>query len=283
MTDGDTQSGNEDLSKLLLGLAGRLTSSSKPIDLEAHGIIIGWTAADIERRREAYYGTFSAQSPEMKGYIEDSIESNRDPLTSLRETRKEIADAKMAFRIVSSMGGLAKIIDGIFGDEDEPENPEMEKFESNMAQIKIIVDMLNSFEELIERQYPRIEKFYGEMVKAVKRVASERGLSIEDTVGNLDCRDAVMKIIFPTRAEAENFSRDDYKANLEMFSVYGEILKKSDAMKASGGPMADLGAKLSTLIKYPSAETLGAFHKAGLEYELAECGRIYGPMPGTPQ
>ena len=113
------------------------------------------------------------------------------------------------------------------------------------------------------------------LFKAVRNVAKDKGLSIEDTLKSTECRDAVYKAVFPTRAEAEGFVRDDYNANAKAVSVVGEMYKVFGEMKATEGPLAEMSEELKA-VKFPSTGALDAFYKAGLEYELAECDRIYG-------
>lgn len=203
------------------------------------------SGAEVERLAKAVYIPLGERYPEVIELLEEMRE--HDPLVEIEQMKHTVPTLASIKETVS-----AAQLDNLIGEDDYSKS------------IETMMGRIDPFLELNARFLPIHEQFYVSLARAIKYVSTTRDIGIEETVGDLQNMDEVLRIAVPIRREAE------------------ALLAVSQRYKQDAGDIArgvnDFMRKVWSVVEakpVPSPEVLAAIQGATWNYKMAEFDRVY--------
>lgn len=210
-------------------------------------IIISYNNAELRRREDSFSAVLS-QFPELKSVFPHT---ESDPIENIEVADRDLLESRDKLR--------AESINAIVIDE----RPDREEIRSMMQGINATYDSLNRFWQIQQG-------IYLATAKAIKKIASEQGLSPQSIAGSYIYSDQVMRRVFPTREQAEKYLTMLQTAFRQLIDV--ELGTFALAGRISKDPFwQDRGKNM-----FPSNAALDALQKADALYWKQQIDRIYG-------
>jgi len=201
---------------------------------ENRRIIVAYTRAEILRLKPMY-DHLGKQYPSINKTIKE-LKNGYDPIEKMKGMKTMI------------QAGRLQILNEFFDVLGKKEDPRLQEWKR--SQEYTFSKFCDVGEQLIQIREP----FYVHVAIAVKSISKERGISIDETVENVQYVDAVSRVIHPTREEAEYFLRT-------YTSLETNILEYT--------------RRLNTEAVMPTRKAVDAVQKATIDYKLKEFDRVY--------
>ena len=220
-------------------------------DPENRRIIQTYKNAETRRLDEAVYSPLGRRYPSLNGILGE-MRKGYDPIENIEKTKSQIRELEI-------FKGLAGLLSSIGEDEDA-------------QAVKIMLDKLDPFSELYKRFAPIQEQFYVDLAHAVKSISTQRGVGIEETVGDLPYMDEVSRIVIPTREEAESFQRTSQLFGRMAFDNARGFIAFTKKIGRADEEILEI-AKLM-----PTTKAIKVIQKGIWDYRMQEFDRVYSVL-----
>lgn len=219
-------------------------------DPTTRAIIKTYWDSEVEKLDTAVYKPLEKRFPSLKGILK-IMREQKDPIDVMEKQKSEVDQLKL----VSSLVGLVEIF--------------LEGEDEDTKAIKIMMEKIKPVCDLYEKYSEMTEKFYVAIAKSVKDIALIKGIKPEDVTKNQGYMGEVMRKVFPTRDEAEDYLKTSQKFGTEMVDVGKGFI----AFAKKSGQADEKLLEAEKLI--PTKKAFEIIKKETLEYKTKEFDRIY--------
>jgi len=218
-------------------------------------IVQDYNKFNIGKIRKIVYPSLAKKYPSLKSYLTSNKDD--DPIAQLEEAKSQISSLQAIKR-------LGYIVDAVKDFTKDKEDKDY-KF------IKNFIEHTDSFAENASTLISLQEKFYVDLIHAVKDVSSKRKISLDKVIKKQQYMDEVERTVNPTRKESEAYLRTLQLYEKEILNIskgFSIFAKKAEKM----GLKSDAIAKIKGL---PDSREMNAYQKAIRDYNAKEFDRIY--------
>ena len=230
----------------------QLTRELELSDSENRKIIQAYSDAEVKRIK-LVISPLIKRYPSLNKTYEGLMEGT-DPIDNLKASELFIQEFEI------SKKELAEIVDK--ANEEEKNHP----------LVKATKSLLNNFEQIVslyKKFVPIEEQMYIDLAHAVKKVSTQKGVGIKETVENSKYMDEVLRIMIPIKKEAESYLKMSQLCGQKMLD-FGE--EYSNFIKVFNKTTGEILEQPKTISSTKAMEEL---HKRVMDYKKKEFDRVY--------